>query len=64
MKKKITMQTIADTYNNEELNMFALERMIEEAGYISDMHEEYGVCHNDTQKVVINERGEAVVYDC
>ena len=63
-KEEITMQTIADAYNSsEEVNTIAIERMIEDAGYTSDMHEDYGVCHSDTQKVVINERGEAVVLD-
>lgn len=59
---KTTMQDIANYYNeSEEINTSKLEGMIEEAGFISDCDTEFGICHNDTEKVVINDEGQAVV---
>jgi hypothetical protein len=57
-----TMQDIADYYNEcDVLDTAALERMIEDNGWVSDCATEWGICHNDTEKVVINDNGEAVV---
>jgi len=60
--KKMTAQEIADYYNeSEELNVRELERIIEENGFVSDCGETWGVCHNESEKVVINDDGEAYV---
>lgn len=57
-----TMQDIANYYNeSEEINTFVLECMIEEAGFISDCDTEWGICHNDHEKVVIDDNGKAIV---
>lgn len=57
-----TMQDVADYYNETDcIDVPALEAMIEANGWVSDCHEEWGVCHSDTEKVVINDDGEAVV---
>jgi hypothetical protein len=57
-----TMQDIADYYNDADvLDTMELERMIEAAGWVSDCATEWGICHNDTEKVEINDNGEAVV---
>lgn len=57
-----TLEQIAQFYNESEpLDVEELERMIEESGYVSDCHEEWGVCHSDTEKVVVNTEGIAVV---
>lgn len=57
-----TMQDIADYYNESDcLNVAELEAMIEANGWVSDCGDEWGVCHNDTEKVIINDEGEAVV---
>jgi hypothetical protein len=57
-----TMQDVADYYNETDcIDVPALEAMIETNGWVSDCHEEWGVCHSDTEKVIINDNGEAVV---
>lgn len=57
-----TMQDVADYYNNcESLDTQALEAMIEANGWVSDCDTEWGVCHNDTERVIINDEGQAVV---
>lgn len=57
-----TLEEIARFYNeSDDLNTAELERMIEESGYVSDCHEVWGVCHSDSEKVVINDEGKAVV---
>ena len=57
-----TMQDVADYYNEcDVLNTQALEAMIEANGWVSDCDTEWGVCHNDTEKVIINDEGQAVV---
>ena len=57
-----TMQDIADYYNDADvLDVAELERIIENAGWRSDCDTDYGVCHNDDEKVVINDEGVAVV---
>lgn len=59
------MQEIADFYNecseNEHLNVNKLESMIEDSGFVSDCGETWGVCHNDNEKVIINDNGQAFV---
>jgi hypothetical protein len=56
------MQDIANYYNeSEDINTFELECMIEEAGFISDWGTEWGICHNDTEKIVIDGNGKAIV---
>jgi hypothetical protein len=56
------MQDVADYYNETDcIDVPALEAMIETNGWVSDCHEEWGVCHSDTEKVIINDNGEAVV---
>lgn len=57
-----TMQDIADYYNDADvLDTMELERMIEASGWVSDCATEWGICHNDTEKVIINDEGQAVV---
>ena len=57
-----TMQDVADYYNEcDVLDTQALEAMIEANGWVSDCDSEWGVCHNDTEKVIINDEGQAVV---
>ena len=57
-----TMQDVADYYNEcDVLDTQALEAMIEANGWVSDFNTEWGVCHNDTEKVIINDEGQAVV---
>lgn len=57
-----TMQDVADYYNESDvLDTQALEAMIEENGWTSDCETEWGICHNDTEKVIINDNGEAIV---
>lgn len=59
---KTTMQDIANYYNEcEDVNTSKLEGMIEEAGFISDCDTEWGICHNDTEKVIIDDNGKAIV---
>ena len=59
---KTTMQDIANYYNeSEEINTSKLEGMIEDAGFISDCGTEWGICHNDTEKVVIDDNGKAII---
>ena len=64
-KQKYSMQEIADFYNecsgNELLNVNKLESMIENSGFVSDCGETWGICHNDTEKVIIDDNGEAFV---
>lgn len=60
--KFCNMQEVADYYNNvDTLNTNELERLIDNSGWISDCGTTWGVCHNDEQKVIINDDGEAVV---
>ncbi len=59
---KTTMQDISNYYNeSEDVNTYKLEGMIEEAGFISDCDTEWGICHNDTEKVIIDDNGKAIV---
>jgi len=57
-----TMQDVADYYNEcDMLDTQTLEDMIEASGWVSDCGTECGVCHNDTEKVIVNDNGEAIV---
>lgn len=57
-----TMQDVADYYNEcDVLDTPALENMIEANGWVSDCATEWGICHNDSEKVIVNDDGEAVV---
>lgn len=57
-----TMQEIADYYNESDfIDVPELERMIENAGWVSDCAMDFGVCHNETEKVIINDEGVAIV---
>lgn len=57
-----SLQDIADYYNeNDMLNTEELEALIKGIGAVSDCSSEWGVCHNDSHKVVVNDIGEAVV---
>ena len=55
-----TLQDVADDYN-EDGNPYYLERMIEANKWTSDCGTQWGICHNDKEKVVINDKGEAEV---
>lgn len=60
-----TMQDVADYYNEcDVLDTQALEAMIEANFWTSDCATEFGICHNDTEKVIVNDNGEAVVVSC
>lgn len=57
-----TMQDLADYYNStEDLNTPFLEAVIEECGWESDCHEEFGICHSETERCIVNGEGRAVV---
>lgn len=57
-----TMQDVADYYNEADcIDVPALEAMIKANGWVSDCGTEFGVCHSDKEKVIINDNGEAVV---
>ena len=57
-----TMQDVADYYNESDcIDVPAMEAMIEANGWVSDCSTTWGICHNDTEAVVINDNGEAVV---
>ena len=57
-----TMQDVADYYNESDcIDVNALETMIETNGWVSDCGSDYGICHSDTEKVVVNDNGEAEV---
>lgn len=56
-----TMQDVADYYNEcDVLDTQALEAMIEANGWVNDCDTVWGVCHSDTEKVIINDEGQAV----
>lgn len=57
-----TMQDVADYYNETDcIDVPVLEAMIEANGWENDCATEWGVCHSDTEKVIINDKGEAIV---
>jgi hypothetical protein len=55
------MQDVADYYNESDTLGPELDAMIEANGWVNDCDSEWGICHNDTEKVEINDNGEAVV---
>lgn len=64
MKKYSNLTEIANAYNNAEPETLRqLEKDIAASGFVSDMHLEFGVCHDDNEKVVIDDDGEAIVID-
>ena len=56
-----TMQDLADYINDCEDWPTNVEDIIEQRGWVSDCDTEFGICHNDTEKVIVNDDGEAVV---
>ena len=56
-----TMQDVADYYNESDTLGPELDAMIEANGWISDCDSECGICHNDTEKVIVNDEGQAIV---
>lgn len=57
-----TLEEIANIYNEcEELDVKKLENIITENGYTSDCHTDWGICHSDTEKVILNDEGTAIV---
>lgn len=56
-----TMQSLADYINESEDWPLDVEDIIEENGWVSDCGTEFGVCHNETDKVVMNDAGVAIV---
>lgn len=56
-----TMQDLADYINQSEDWPLDVENIIEGQGWVSDCETKFGICHNDTEKVILNDNGEAVV---
>lgn len=56
-----TMQDVADYYNESDTLGPELDAMIEANGWVNDCDSECGICHNDTEKVIINDEGQAIV---
>lgn len=57
-----SMQDIADYYNEcDVLNVDELQNMIKANGWIDDCASTWGICHNDKEKVIVNDEGIAVV---
>lgn len=58
-----TMQDLANYLNEaEDLDVTFLEETIEANGWVDDCGTEWGICHNDREKVIINDDGKAVVW--
>lgn len=55
-----TMQDLADYINAADEWPADVEDIIERNGWVSDCGTEFGVCHNDREKVIINDEGKAV----
>lgn len=55
-----TMEELAEYINESEDWPADVEDIIEENGWVSDCGSEFGVCHDASQKVVINDEGKAV----
>ena len=56
-----TMQDVADYYNESDTLGPELDAMIEANGWVNDCDTETGICHNDTEKVIVNDEGQAIV---
>lgn len=54
------LQDVADYYNESE-DISMLDTLIDMVGAENDCHETWGICHNDKEKVIVNDNGEAVV---
>ena len=66
--KSITLYDIADAWNgfverNEEPDMTLINSMIEEGGFVNDSYEQYGLCHNDKERVVLLDDMTAYILD-
>lgn len=61
MKTINTMSELADYINNADEWPADVEDIIERNCWISDCGTEFGVCHNSTEKVVIDDNGHAKV---
>lgn len=55
-----TMQDLADYINAADEWPADVEDIIQRNGWVSDCGTEFGVCHNDREKVIINDEGKAV----
>ena len=56
----MTLQEIANFWNgfiinDQEPDMSKLNQLIVDSGCINDCHEEWGICHNDAGKVVLDD---------
>ena len=56
-----TMQQLANYINEAEEWPLDVEDWIEENNWVSDTHLQWGVCHNESEKVVLNDEGKAIV---
>lgn len=56
-----TLQDVADYYNETDILGPELDAMIEANGWVNDCDSECGICHSDTEKVVVNDEGQAIV---
>lgn len=56
-----TMQDVADYYNECDVLGPEFDAMIEDNGWVNDCDSEWGICHNDNEKVVVNDEGKAIV---
>lgn len=53
------MSQLVDYINNSEDWPLEVETIIDKNGWESDCGEAYGVCHDATEKIIINEHGRA-----
>lgn len=58
-----SMDDLADYINAADEWPSDVEDIIERNGWVSDTGTEFGICHDDTRRVVVNERGIAEVLD-
>ena len=56
-----TMQELADYINAKDEWPLEVEDIIEANGWINDCGTDWGICHNDKEKVVVNDDGKAEV---
>lgn len=56
-----TLQDVAEYYNESDTLGPELDAMIEANGWVNDCDQEWGICHNDSEKVVVNDEGQAIV---
>lgn len=62
---KPSLYDIADLWNSfkDEPDMDALNAMIEAGGYEDDCHEQWRICHSDTQEIRLEDDLMAIVYE-